>query len=245
MMFDLAAAVLGTIAGAIAAVSGFGIGSLLTPLLAWRYDTKVAVALVSVPHFVGTVFRLVGLWNRVDRRVLVRFGMMSAAGGLAGALLQARANSPALTIVFAVLLLFAGVSQLVGLGERMRFGGTLAWIAGAVSGFFGGLVGNQGGIRSAALMGFALTKEEFVATATAIGVIVDVVRLPVYLATQGGDMRTALGTLLSATVGVLVGTFWGVRALRRIPEPVFRRGVAALIVLLGVYMLLRGIAGSA
>jgi uncharacterized membrane protein YfcA len=58
-------------------------------------------------------------------------------------------------------------------------------------------------------------------------------------------MRGALGSLLSAAVGVLVGTFWGVRALRRIPEPVFRRGVAALIVLLGVYMLVRGIAGSA
>jgi uncharacterized membrane protein YfcA len=86
MTFDLAAAVLGAMAGAIAAVSGFGIGSLLTPLLAWRFGTKVAVALVSVPHFAGTLFRLVGLWSRVDRRVLVRFGILSAAGGLTGAL---------------------------------------------------------------------------------------------------------------------------------------------------------------
>jgi uncharacterized membrane protein YfcA len=185
------------------------------------------------------------MWRRVDRRVLVRFGILSAAGGLTGALLQARVNSPALTILFAVLLLFAGVSQLLGLGERMRFGGTPAWIAGAVSGFFGGLVGNEGGIRSAALLGFDLKKEDFVATATAIGVIVDLVRLPVYLATQAGDMRDGLATVLSATVGVLLGTFWGVRTLRRIPEPVFRRGVAALIVLLGVYMLVRGIAGIA
>jgi uncharacterized membrane protein YfcA len=149
-----------------------------------------------------------------------------------------------LTIVFAVLLLLAGVSQLLGLSERIRFGGPLAWIAGAVSGFFGGLVGNQGGIRSAALLGFGLTKESFVATATAIGVIVDLVRLPVYLATQADDMRGALGTLVSATVGVLVGTSWGVRALRRLPEPVSRRAVAALIVLLGIYMLVHGIAGS-
>jgi uncharacterized membrane protein YfcA len=245
LTFDLAAAFLGALAGAIAGVSGFGIGSLLTPLLAWRFGTKVAVALVAVPHFAGTLFRLVGLWRRVDRRVLLRFGIWSAAGGLAGALFQARANSPALTILFAMLLLFAGVSQLVGLSERMRFGGTLGWIAGVVSGFFGGLVGNQGGIRSAALLGSDLTKEDFVATATAIGVIVDLVRLPVYLATQGDDMRGALGTVLSATVGVLVGTFGGVRALRRIPEPVFRKGVAALVVLLGAFMLARGITGSA
>ena len=56
MRFDLAAAFLGALAGAIAAVSGFGIGSLLTPLLAWRFGTKVAVALVSVPHFAAPSF---------------------------------------------------------------------------------------------------------------------------------------------------------------------------------------------
>jgi hypothetical protein len=106
----------------------------------------------------------------------------------------------------------------------MRFGGTLAWIARAVSGFFGGLVGNQGGIRSAAILCFDLSKEDFGATATAIGVIVDWSGCA-YLATQVGDMRGALGSLLSATVGVLVGTFWGVRcAASRGWFPAGRRG---------------------
>jgi uncharacterized membrane protein YfcA len=241
-VFEAVIAAAAVLAGSIAAVAGFGIGSLLTPLLALRFGTKLAVAVVSVPHFIGTAVRFTTLWRHVDKRVLVRFGVLSAVGGLAGALLNAKAGSPALTIVFALLLLFAGTSTLFGLSQKMRFGRKTAWLAGAVSGLFGGLVGNQGGIRSAALLGFDIEKESFVATATAIGLVVDGARMPVYLATQAHAMSQARTEMLIATAGVIVGTFAGVRLLRRIPEPWFRRAVGVLIVLLGAYMLYRGIA---
>src|SRR2546423_1633466 len=133
-------------AGAVAAISGFGIGSLLTPLVALHAPVKLAVAIVSVPHLIGTAARFIGLKEHVDRRVLLHFGILSAIGGLLGALLNARAESRALSIAFGCLLLFAGLSGLTGLAERMRFGHRMAWIAGALSGLFGGLVGNQGGI---------------------------------------------------------------------------------------------------
>lgn len=239
-MFALVIALAAALAGGIAGVAGFGIGSLLTPLLALRFGTKLAVAIVSVPHFIGTAVRFATLWRHVDKRVLLRFGVLSAAGGLAGALLNAKASSPALTIVFALLLLFAGASTLFGWTQRMRFGRKTAWLAGAVSGLFGGLVGNQGGIRSAALLGFDIEKESFVATATAIGLIVDGARMPVYLATQAHAMWEARTEMLVAIAGVVVGTLLGVRLLRRIPEQWFRRAVGLLIVLLGAYMLYRG-----
>src|SRR5437667_12213684 len=109
-MFDLVVAVVAAIAGAIAGVAGFGIGSLLTPLMSVRYGTRLAVAIVSIPHLIGTAYRFVTLHEHVDGTVLIRFGVLSAIGGLVGALLNARANSPALTMVFAALLLFAGLS---------------------------------------------------------------------------------------------------------------------------------------
>jgi uncharacterized membrane protein YfcA len=236
-VFDLLVALAAAVAGSIAAVAGFGIGSLLTPLLALRFGTKLAVAVVSVPHFVGTAVRFSTLWRHVDRRVLIRFGVLSAAGGLAGALLNARVSSPALTIVFGLLLLFAGGSTLFGLTQKMHFGRKTAWLAGAVSGLFGGLVGNQGGIRSAALLGFDIEKESFVATATAIGLVVDGARMPVYVATQAHGMWQARTEIAVAIAGVVIGTVLGVRVLRRIPELWFRRAVAVLILLLGAYML--------
>lgn len=234
-MFDVLVAVAAAIAGGIAAVAGFGIGSLLTPLLALRFGTKLAVAIISVPHFVGTAVRFATMWRRVDRRVLIHFGALSAAGGLIGALLNARANSPILTIVFGLLLIFAGTAA-----GRLRFGRKSSWLAGLLSGLFGGLVGNQGGIRSAALLGFELEKESFVATATAIGLIVDGARMPVYVATQWDGMWQARNEMLVAAIGVVAGTILGVKLLRRIPEQWFRRAVSILIVLLGVYMLAHG-----
>lgn len=237
--FHLAILLVSLAAGAIASVSGFGIGSLLTPLLAASVGMKTAVAAVSVPHFVATLLRLWGLRKHIDRRVLLHFGTFSAAGGLLGALFQSRANSPVLTAVFGVLLLFAGISGWGGWLERMRFRPGTAWGAGALSGLFGGLVGNQGGIRSAALLSFNMRRESLVATATATGVIVDVARMPVYLATQTHTLLAMKFEIAIALAGCLIGTVWGFGILKRIPEPAYKRALSLLICALGIFMISR------
>src|SRR5512143_1358817 len=239
-MFLLLVGLVGLVAGAIASVVGFGIGSLLTPLFALRVGTQLAVAAVSIPHFLATALRFWRLRAHVDRRVLFGFGLASAAGGLAGALLHAAAGSRVLAVVFGLLLLFVGMSELSGLSRRMRFSGWVAWMAGGVSGLFGGLVGNQGGIRSAALLGFEVPKAAFVATATAIGLIVDAARMPVYFATQAHGILAIWPLVLAAIAGALAGTLLGERVLRRIPERIFRGVVAVLLLALGGWMLIRG-----
>ncbi len=237
-LFDLLVALVAFAAGGVAAVAGFGIGSLLTPLLASQIGTSVAVALISVPHFTGTLLRLLLIRRHVDRRVLLTFGAASAAGGLAGALLHARFTSAVLGTVLALLLIFAGLGGLAGWTSRLRFGRRAGWVAGAVSGLFGGLVGNQGGIRSAALMGFDLDKQSFVATATAIALVVDVFRMPVYAATQWNAVSSRWPLVLVSTAAVVAGTIFGRSLLRRIPDAVFRATVFGIILALGVLMLL-------
>lgn len=234
---DVAVLVVSMLAGALAAVTGFGIGSLLTPLLALQVDTRLAVAAMSVPHVVGAALRLWLLSGGVDRKVFWSFGLTSAAGGLAGALLQGWASSRWLTWIFGGLLLFAAVSELTGLAARMRFKGHVGWIAGALSGVLGGLVGNQGGLRSAALLGFGLSKASFVATATAVGLVVDGARIPVYLATQRQEMKEVGVVIVVATLGVVLGTLAGGRALARIPEAWFRRVLAVVLAGLGAAMM--------
>ena len=240
MPFALLLAAVALIAGAIAAVAGFGIGSLLTPTLGIETGTKLAVAAIAIPHFVGTALRFWMLRRYVDRRVLVGFGLASAAGGLAGALAHTRVSSHGLAIVFGVLLILAASSELTGWIQHVRWGRRAAWVAGALSGLFGGLVGNQGGIRSAALLGFDVPKEAFVATATAIALFVDFARLPVYLATQGHAIVALWPLVLTATVAVVLGTVLGTRALGHLPQRTFRRIVAVLLLALGIYMIAAG-----
>ena len=155
-----------------------------------------------------------------------------------GALLHIWLRSAVLGYVRGVLLVFAGITGLTGLAARRRCGRRAGWGAGALSGMFGGLVGNQGGIRSAALLGFGLQRDAFVATATAIALLVDVFRMPVYAALQYRQIAAQWPLATIATVGVVVGTLTGKWMLQRIPQNVFRKIVAGIILALGIWMLL-------
>jgi uncharacterized membrane protein YfcA len=229
------------VAGACAAVTGFGIGSLLTPVLALWVDMRLAVAAVAIPHAVGTALRFWLLHADIDRRVLWSFGLTSAAGGLAGAALHQWASNRWLEALFGGLLLFAALSEVTGLTGRMRVRGWLAWAAGAVSGLLGGLVGNQGSIRSAALLGFSLPKETFVGTATAIALFVDGARTPAYLLLHGRDMVALWPWIVLATLGVTLGTVLGNRGLSQVPEAWFRRVLTVMLTVLGAAMLIRAL----
>lgn len=131
---------------------------------------------------------------------------MSAADSLPGTVLHAYADSPPLTLVLGALLVFTDVVGPTGFSQRVRFRGWMAWGAGAMSGVLGGLVGRQGGIRSAARLGFDVPKQACVAAATA---------------------------------GTLIGTMVGERLLRKLPGPIYRKVVAALVLALGAFMLLQ------
>lgn len=227
------------LAGAVASISGFGIGSILTPLMALQSGIKIAVAAISIPHVIGSALRLWILKGHVNKKLLVSFGIASAVFGLLGAVLHSFASGKALSVVFGALLVLTGVSSLAGIYERFRPNRATAWIAGGLSGILGGLVGNQGGIRTAALLGFNIPRDALVATATAIALAVDLGRVPVYLVVNGTDLFEWRMYIAVALARVAVGTLFGARLLVRIPQRVFEWVVALLVIVLGVYMIVK------
>lgn len=174
----------------------------------------------------------------MNKQVLLSFGLTSAVGGLLGAFLNHILFNTILTIIFGSLLVFAGIMGVAGLSEKLRFTGIAAWIAGALSGFFGGLVGNQGGIRSASMLGFQLNQKEFVATATGIALLVDMARMPVYIVLQGKQLLMIWEFILIATIGVFIGTLLGSWVLKKIPEKFFKKVVSTIILLIGIFVLI-------
>ena len=112
--FDVAILIVAILSGATASVVGFGIGSLLTPLLAARLGTGVAVAAVALPHAIATTVRCWRLRANINRSVLARFGLLSAMGGLLGALLYTRLGASTLTKILGALLLLTATAQLSG-----------------------------------------------------------------------------------------------------------------------------------
>lgn len=239
MLNDVLLFVLGIFTGGAAAIVGFGIGSFLTPVLALSTGFSVAVAAVGIAHFFGSVLRFWLLKKEVNRKILFSFGIISAVCGLAGAVLQEQATSAALAIVFGGLMVLAGISTLFGWADKLNITGPLRWVTGALSGFFGGLVGNQGGLRAVGLVGFRLTKTQFVATATAIALAVDVFRVPVYIASRGAALRQLIPEIAIMSAGVIVGTLLGAPLLRRLPEKYFKVVLAVILVIVGLLVATR------
>lgn len=202
--------------------------------------TADAVAVLAIPHAWATVVRFLRLRPDVDLPTLRQFGVASAVGGLSGALLQSRLASPVLTIVLATLLVLAGASELLRRPLPLPRTPTWRFVGGILSGLFGGLVGNQGGIRAAALLGFRLAPRALVATATASALLVDAARLPIYLVTAGSVIAASAKLWLIATAGVTIGTFIGVPLLSRIPAAAYRTLVGVLLLLLGSGLLALG-----
>jgi uncharacterized membrane protein YfcA len=239
MAFLLAVLVVGVLSGATAAVAGFGIGSLLTPLFAMRLGMTTAVAAVAIPHAFATAVRCWRLRSSIDWRVLKSFGVLSAVGALIGALVYARVSNRVLTGVLALLLLATAVAGLTNWMQRWRPGRLVSGAFGLASGLFGGVAGNQGGLRSAALFAYPLAPLAFVATSTAAGLMVDAARMPIYVWRAGASLLPIATPVIVACVGVLVGTLLGERLLLGLSRERFRQIISVLIGLLGLWLLVR------
>lgn len=135
-MFLVAVFIVAILSGATATVVGFGIGSLMTPLLTIKFGTTTAVALVTLPHAAATAVRCWRLRAHIERAVLVRFGLLSAMGALAGALIYTRLGPGALTRALGGLLLLTAVAQLTGWTSRWQPHGPVVALFGLPAGSF-------------------------------------------------------------------------------------------------------------
>ena len=156
---------------------------------------------------------------------------------MCGALLYSQLGQPILTRILGGLLVLTAMAQLTRWSSRWHPRGLMVQCLGWVSGFFGGIAGNQGGLRAAALTAFGLTPSQFVATATATGLLVDLARAPVYAWRSGSAMVALWVPITIAIAGVLAGTLLGERVLLGLSRERFGQIVGIAIGLLGLWLL--------
>lgn len=249
--------VIGGVAGLASALtlfSGFGLGTVLTPVFALFFPVPLAVAATAVTHFANNLFKLGLLARQADWRVVIRFGLPAALAAFAGAMLLDRfgrlpplfayqwagaihevtaikAVIGGLIVVFALLELWPRLQALAFPPRYLPLGGLL-------SGFFGGLSGHQGAFRSAFLIKLGLSKEAFVATGAVAAAIVDVSRLLVYgTGFLAEHLNRSRELLLPVTVGTLcafAGALIGARLLHKVTLRAVQGVVAGMMLLVGV-----------
>jgi uncharacterized protein len=110
---------------------------------------------------------------------------------------------------------------------------------GVLSGLFGGLVGNQGGLRAAGLLAFDLPPRVYLATSTAVALLIDVARTPVYLSRAGAELIPWTWPIAIASAGCVVGTVVGERIFFGLGPDRYRKIVALSVGFLGIWLLTR------
>ncbi|MCK6600715.1 MAG: TSUP family transporter [Bacteroidetes bacterium] len=216
-----------TVTGAAATlVSGFGLGTLLMPVFGLFFPVETAIAMTAIVHLSNNLIKLAFYRRFADRDVLIRFGIPSILAAITGAFLlnlltvlspvafwsAAGHTFSILPVKLVIAILLAGFSllELIPALSNLQFDRKFLPVGGLLSGFFGGLSGNQGALRSAFLVRAGLSKEAFIGTGVSIACLIDISRLTVYSGSLPNQISWSEFPVLalavfSAFIGVVIG----------------------------------------
>lgn len=231
--------------------SGFGLGTILAPVFAIFFPIDIAIALTGVVHFSNNLFKIALVGKNTDKAVLLRFGIPAILASFAGAWLLLKITVlPTLfeyalwgktfeitpvKLIIALLLIIFSILEILPSFQKVQFGkDKLVW-GGILSGFFGGLSGIQGAIRSAFLIKSGLSKEAYIATGVVIACLVDFTRLSVYASRfTSANLHENLTLLIAATLAALAGAYSGKRLLKKVTLRSIQLIVAVMLILISM-----------
>ncbi len=227
--------------------SGFGLGTLLLPAFALFFPISEAVALTAVVHSLNGLFKLALVGRHANRQIVLNFGLPAIAASFAGAWVLVWLSGippvfsyaafgrvwvvmPVKLVVGFLLLIFGGIEAIPRFSE-LSFGPRFIPVGGLLSGFFGGLSGMQGALRSAFLIRAGLSKEEFVGTGVVIACLIDISRIGVYFRSASqwnGHLDYWL--LAAAVISAFAGAALGNKYIKKLTVGGVQKIVAGMLV---------------
>lgn len=243
--------VVALMASALTLFSGFGLGTLLMPVVAIFFPLEIAIGITAMVHLANNVFKVALLGRKADHAALIRFGIPAVLCAFLGAFVLSWLSgmepileyiafekemrvSPVKLIVGLLILIFV-ILELSPKFSAIKFDKKYLPYGGAISGFFGGLSGHQGAFRSMFLLKTGLSKEKFVATGVVLAVMVDMSRLVIYgwgMSAQHQDIEWQL--VLAASLSAFIGAYFGVRLLKKITIRAIQITVSVLLVIISL-----------
>jgi uncharacterized membrane protein YfcA len=231
--------------------SGFGLGTIMLPLFMLFFPVDIAIALTGIVHFTNNLFKITLVWRNTDRDVLIKFGLPAIAASFLGAFVLLKItvmpeifsysisgkvfSVTVVKLVIAFLLVFFALFEILPSAQKIQFGRDKLIAGGLLSGFFGGLSGIQGAIRSAFLIKSGLTKEAYIATGVSIACLIDISRLSVYSTRFAAiDFRENLVLLIAAVLSAMAGALLGKKLIKKITFRSVQIIVAVMLILIAI-----------
>ena len=231
--------VLVIIASAIGTVTGFGLSTVMIPVMVLLYAMPESLLFVGVIHWFNDLWKLLLFREGIRWKLILSFGIPGIVATVIGAHLVLAIPSAILQRVLGVFLISYVAFLFVKSAFRVKQNNVAAGVGGALSGFSAGVFGMGGAIRALFLSAFDLPKPVYLATAGVIAIAIDTSRLTTYL-WQGTRIEPMLfwGMILFVPASFL-GARLGKGLLNRIPQEHFRQIVAAFLFIIGIRLLIR------
>lgn len=235
--------------------SGFGLGTLLFPFFGFFFPIDIAIFLTAIVHFLNNIFKVILLGKNANKQVLIYFGIPAVLFALIGAYvlsiishMEAIASYSFVGETFYILplklgigliLLFFALFDIIPSLSSLTFDKKYMPLGGILSGFFGGLTGQQGAMRTAFLIRAGLSKESFIGTGVVIAIFIDISRIGIYTKNLPNEATQIDFTLIiCATLSAFVGSFLGNRLLTKITFKTIQMLVAVFLILFASLLIL-------
>jgi len=235
--------------------SGFGVGTILTPVFVIFFPIEIAIAMTAIVHFLNNLFKVGLTYKNIDKSVLLKFGLPAIPFALLGAWLLVSISTEntllvhftflklnckiyLIQLIVGLLMLFFAIAELFPSFKKDTIKHKHLLIGGSISGFFGGLTGHQGALRAMFLIKSGLSKEAFIATGIAIACFVDISRLTIYFGkVQNINIQENIGIIATATLCAFVGAYFGKMLLKKITINTIQYIVSALMIIISILLI--------
>lgn len=217
----------------VGTIAGFGSSTVLLPIALFFLDFSSALVLVAIVHIMGNLAKIGWFRKEIDNHLFFSFGIPSVLASILGASLVAYLPTELLKGLLGVFLVIYVLVSWKGKGMKVEGNGEVLAVGGGLSGFLAGLIGTGGALRGAFLSAYGLKKEKYIATMAMVAVLVDLVRLPVYL--KHGFLNAEYrGMVPLLMILAVVGAWIGKEVVKRVSTDNFKKIVLLAIGVIGV-----------
>lgn len=231
-------ALLTFIASSVSTFTGFGLSTIMIPVLTLFLPFSQVLLLVGLIHWLADIWKILMFRQGIRWKLIFLFGIPGIILSFIGARLLFFVSSFHLTRVLGVFLILYVLFLFAHPAFKIARNKYSSIIGGALSGFFAGSFGLGGAIRSAFLIIYDLPKAVYIATAGTIAFVIDATRIGTYFF-QGTHLSMAYvrGFLLFIPASVL-GAFLAKQIVDKVPQKWFRSILAAFLFLLSIKLIL-------
>jgi uncharacterized membrane protein YfcA len=225
-------------ASVIGTTTGFGISTVMIPVVLLFFPLSQTLLFVGIIHFFGNIWKLLIFRRGIQWRLILSFGIPGVIAASIGAYLVFNFSSSLLSRILAAFIIGYVVYIFINPDFRIKATQIAAALGGLSSGFLAGIFGMGGAVRSLFLSAFDLPKEIYIATGGAIALVIDISRLSIYLYRGAHLPSLALWGMLLFIPISFIGAKTAKYIVDRIPQEYFRVVIAVFLLGLGVKLLI-------